>query len=370
MKQCRYILAIVFLLVSWTIVFADSSAKMVPGIYEVSVSSSLRVRQTPDTKGQIIDQKMSGEKINVLDFSDGWARIECGGGDGYVSVQYIRYLSAAPEASNVSGIWYDLSDWGEDSGKILLWIILGLSVITVIIRLTGGRKPIENENVVYYFYLILLFGIFLLEFLYQGVMGADSIWFCKPNRVGWLWTIVDFILFGAVVYNQIKCLVHSLHSVARNGYSDLDLDWGYYSIGIGGILGIVCFIFFTPALPFVLGAIGICQLIQIGLIIKEVGSSGGFFSTLCCVLLYVIGVAATLLILVQFLVLLMVVLVGYVILLAIANGSSSIKKDDSLKRFELEDGTVLKQSSQNSECDYLDEYGHNWHRNGDRFTRT
>lgn len=87
-------------------------------------------------------------------------------------------------------------------------------------------------------------------------------------------------------------------------------------------------------------------------------------------LLYVIGVAATLLILVQFLVLLMVVLVGYVILLAIANGSSSIKKDDSLKRFELEDGTVLKQSSQNSECDYLDEYGHNWHRNGDRFTRT
>ncbi|RGN31947.1 SH3 domain-containing protein [Bacteroides oleiciplenus] len=363
MKQYTFLLLLC--LFPFMIGLANTTDTPTAGIYKVTASSSLRVRQAPNTNGAIMGQKMAGEKIEVTEINNGWAQINYNGQVGYVSAQYIEYLSPSPtQSTSKQWNWENLFKGSGDreTGAILLIVILVLSLITYLIRRSQNDKAIDNQNFGYYTYIGLLFITYAVEIGYQLVMGSDSIWFCSPKSTGWLWCIINFIIFGIVVYNQIMCLFLVLDSILWNAYSSLSFRWGYfYGIGICGIACIVCGFFFQSGIPFALGAMGICQLIQLGIIIKEVGSSGGFSSTILCILMYIIGTAATLIILVQFVFLLIIVLIGWLLLSAFANGSSSIDhSDDGLKKYRLPDGTEITQDSPNSDVGFHDNSGRHW----------
>lgn len=367
MKQCIFLL--LFCILPFMVGLANTADTSTPGVYKVTASSSLRVRQAPNTHGAIIGQKMSGEKIEVIRVNNGWAQISYNGQEGYVSAQYIEYLSPLSH-KNTSAQW----NWesllkgsgDRETGTMLLIGILVLSTITFFIRRSQDDQAIDNQNFGYYTYIGLLFITYFLEFGYQFVMGKDSIWFCTPNSVGWVWTIINFIIFGVVVYNQIMCLFLALESILWNGNSCLSWRWGYfYGIGICGIACIICGFFYHPAIPFALGAMAICQLVQLGIVVKEVGSEGGFSSTILCILMYIIGTVATLIILVQFLALLIIVLIGWLLLSAFANGSSTKSSNDGLKRVTLSDGTELTQDSPYSDVGYHDNNGGHYRQNSD-----
>lgn len=371
----HYILLFIFCLLPFVAGLANVSAASNSGVYKVTASPSLRVRQAPSTGGTVIGQKMTGENIMVSSVENGWAEINFNGQVGYVSAQYLEYLSPLPEQNSSTQLdWKSLFEMkgDRDLGIMLLIGILILSVITFIIRKTQEENLLSNDSPGYYVYLTILFILYGVEIAYQLVMGQDAIWFCKPNTVGWLWTVINFILFGIVLYNQIMCLMYAMGSILMNGESDVSFRWGYvFGIAGCGIVSILFGFFYHAGIPYALGAMGVCQLVQLGIIVKEVGSEGGFMSTVACLLMYILGTAATLILLVQFFFLLIIVLIGWLLLSALGDDSKSRRRDnEGVKTFTLSDGTEIIQDSPNSEVGYHDRSGRHYTRHSDgRFSQ-
>lgn len=66
--------------------------------YKVNVKSSLRVRMAPDKNAEKLGDLFNGEKVAVVDISDGWAKINFNGTTGYVSDKYLSKVEATSTA--------------------------------------------------------------------------------------------------------------------------------------------------------------------------------------------------------------------------------------------------------------------------------
>lgn len=80
--------------------------------------------------------------------------------------------------------------------------------------------------------------------------------------MGWLWTFIDFIIFGIIAYNQFMCFFNTLADVEYNSYGSFSKYWGIYSWIWGIIIGVISSLFFPVILPFVGIAFVVCQLVQ------------------------------------------------------------------------------------------------------------
>lgn len=58
--------------------------------YVCSARTSLKVRRYPSTTAPQIGSLISGEEVEVLDISDGFAHIQLNGNDGYASTKYLK----------------------------------------------------------------------------------------------------------------------------------------------------------------------------------------------------------------------------------------------------------------------------------------
>lgn len=85
MKTVHTLLTLMVLFVSTFEVFAEEN-------YKVSVASILNVRNNPTTKSKIVGTLRSGQHIEVLEISKGWAKVKYNGKVGYVSEKYISPL--------------------------------------------------------------------------------------------------------------------------------------------------------------------------------------------------------------------------------------------------------------------------------------
>lgn len=168
---------------------------------------------------------------------------------------------------------------------------------------------------------LIFLAVGILELVYLALMGGNAIWFCIPDTVGWVWTIIDFLIFGFIVYNQFMCFFNTLADVEYNSYGSFDKRWGFYSWGGGIIAGIVTGIFFPAAVVFVAIAFIVCQIIQTILIFKGVVPQGGWGNAFLCFAVYLLGALSTVLILAHFVILLIIVLVACLILYILGQSS-------------------------------------------------
>ena len=94
-----------------------------------------------------------------------------------------------------------------------------------ILRMRRGEStPLEDTE--HTINLSLFIAVCLLELFYVFSMGANSIWFCTPDKIGWLWTIINFFIFGAVVFNQWMCFFNTLNDVQYNSYATF--NWSIF----------------------------------------------------------------------------------------------------------------------------------------------
>lgn len=80
--EIKRIVSIILLAVVVAVAFADNN-------YKVSSSSRLNVRKYPSTSAGVLGTFSSGQQIEVLSISKGWAKVKYNGVVGYVSDKYI-----------------------------------------------------------------------------------------------------------------------------------------------------------------------------------------------------------------------------------------------------------------------------------------
>ena len=72
-------------------------------------------------------------------------------------------------------------------------------------------------------------------FGYNGLL-----WFCFPDEVGWLWTVVNFFLYGFVLLNQLLLNLQVIREICyESGYN---LSVGVYSYVVAVILAIIFYL--------------------------------------------------------------------------------------------------------------------------------
>jgi len=209
--------------------------------------------------------------------------------------------------------------------RAMVWTVLILSVVLFFMRISK-KKDEPRQGAVYWISTVLFLTACTLEILYF-ISVDDFMWICTPGRVGWLWTIINFFLFGGIVYNQILYLFDVMYDVLANGNAGCDLRLGYYS-WIGGLVGVLlCGFLFKAGIPVVLIIIGILQIIQAVLIFKSYGKNikGAFWG----IFAYLLGSIGTLAIFVAFLSILILVVVGLAVLWLVLKLTDASKSSSS-----------------------------------------
>lgn len=311
----------------WTIVFlwCCNLLAIAQTKYEVTANTFLNIRSHASTDAPIVGTIDKGGEVEVYEIMDGWAKIRYNDDYAYVSAQYLKKTESNAPVSISTKKWFDFSSkpLGKGNVKWMVFVIAGLSLILFFMgKAREDDKPLEEG--LYGLNIALFLIVSILEIVYVILMGGNAIWFCLPDKVGWIWTIINFILFGCVVANQISCLMETLSDIAAYNADSgwIDIRWGVFSL-IGGVIGsIVCAIIFPPGILLVGLAFIICQIIQIILLFKRIVPYGGWGSAFLYLTVFVIGSLATLLILIHFIVLLIIVLVALFILYLVSKFSS------------------------------------------------
>lgn len=159
--------------------------------YTVNVTSTLSVRTTPSANGQKIGSLSNGQHIQVLEISDGWAKILYMDRICYVKADYLekaefsgssKYDYSPGFMQQIYGVLYDF----------MPFVILILAILILCI---------DDD---YKSTLTLLLGIAELLFAAgNSEMNNSAVpWFCEPNKVGWIMTIIDFFLVCGVLLLQ------------------------------------------------------------------------------------------------------------------------------------------------------------------------
>ena len=71
-------------------------------VCEVTVQK-LNVRSGPTTASSVIGSLNANERVNVYSVDNGWAKIDYGGADGYVSMKYLKCKTESPCADELQG---------------------------------------------------------------------------------------------------------------------------------------------------------------------------------------------------------------------------------------------------------------------------
>ena len=192
----------------------------------------------------------------------------------------------------------------------MLYVILGLSAVTLFLKFKRDREGGNLDNPLHTINWIVMLVNALIQILYLVTMRDEAIWFCKPAQVGWLWTIIGFLLFSSVVYIQIKAFMETLEDFNYNYGGEVNWKLGLYSWPAAAVLYFVA-IYLLPYLVYVVFiALLVVQTIQIIRIFKELTYYDGWGYALLVTIFYLILSATTLWILVHFTPLLIVALLA------------------------------------------------------------
>lgn len=291
--------------------------------YEVTANTFLNIRSYASASAPVLGTIDKGGEVEVYEITNGWAKIRYDEGYAYVSAQYLKKVESEEVSSFSNKSIFNFSSWklGDGGAEWMVLVIASLSLVLFFIRLNRGEDdPLEGNLHVTNWIVFLTLSI--VELIYLALMGNDAVWFCMPDTVGWVWTVIDFLLFGFIVFNQFICFFNTLRDVMYNSGGGFGINWGLYS-WIGGVIAtVVCAIFFPPVLFFVGLAFLTCQIIQIVLIFKGVVPYGGWGQAFLCFAIYTLGSLATVLMLAHFILLLIIVLVTLFALYIVSKFSS------------------------------------------------
>lgn len=170
---------------------------------------------------------------------------------------------------------------------VYLGLIFGLLLIIIVVTIINKERPSTFLTCSLFVVFFALCGCEILQFLgYHG----DHTWFCTINKVGWLLSILNFVLFAAITFSQMFAM--HIFLTYLDAYTHRDCNWLLSLIIVG--IGFVLFFLgsaFSKTL-FVYGGIffiisQICWAIW--LIYANITQHGNWLNLLAAYLIYLVG---------------------------------------------------------------------------------
>lgn len=360
--------------------------------YRVSAQSTLNVRSNPSTSANIVTKLQSGDIVesNAEATENGWIEIIYNGTIGYVKASYLQPIEEETDTPNQ--VMKDDSSFatiantllggkGDGSRKLAYLILAEVLIMWFICKFLRGLTPdFEVTRVIGEDWLKWATpGIMLVTsctiFYYVKSLGTNSLWFLQPSIVNTWWLILlNFVIFFYAFTNLLVFFIMTIGDLGECFWSRINIKVGM----IGWALGIIGFVisYFCKKewLDYVLWLEVAIQGIQVVMIACSIQKNKLLGIPLSCAV-YLLGSIAIVLLALPLTVIAIAVAIGIMIICFLSKAdTSNLSSTDTngLKMYHLDrDGTTyhLTQTYQTSECDFTDQYGNRWEKNGDYFKK-
>ena len=360
--------------------------------YRVSAQSTLNVRSNPSTSANIVTKLQSGDIVesNAEATENGWIEIIYNGTIGYVKASYLQPIEEETDTPNQ--VMKDDSSFatiantllggkGDGSRKLAYLILAEVLIMWFICKFLRGLTPdFEVTRVIGEDWLKWATpGIMLVTsctiFYYVKSLGTNSLWFLQPSIVNTWWLILlNFVIFFYAFTNLLVFFIMTIGDLGECFWSRINIKVGM----IGWALGIIGFVisYFCKKewLDYVLWFEVAIQGIQVVMIAGSIQKNKLLGIPLSCAV-YLLGSIAIVLLALPLTVIAIAVAIGIMIICFLSKAdTSNLSSTDTngLKMYHLDrDGTTyhLTQTYQTSECDFTDQYGNRWEKNGDYFKK-
>ncbi len=224
--------------------------------YRVVTRNALNVRSGAGTEFEIIGKLASKDTVHVLSMERRWAQIEFGDQKAYVSNRYIVPLGNHGKKSAKEFVGGLLNLFKQGPMNYLPLLILLTLIFPLLVR-----RIFHNPRVVRFVVGIMgVVAICCMELIF--FFGYEGLpWFCFPDDVGWLWMVVNYLLYGFVLYKQLALTLTVIREVCDENHYDLRL--GIYSYPVAAGLGIIFYLADVDMGEYLFYAFLIAQGIQI-----------------------------------------------------------------------------------------------------------
>ena len=360
--------------------------------YRVSAQSTLNVRSNPSASANIVTKLQSGDIVesNAEVTENGWIEIIYNGTIGYVKASYLQPIEEETDTPNQ--VMKDDSSFatiantllggrGDGSRKLAYLILAEVLIMWFICKfLRGLTLDFEDTRVIGEDWLKWATpGIMLVTsctiFYYVKSLGINSLWFLQPSVVNSWWLILlNFVIFFYAFNNLLVFFIRTIGDLGECFYNSINIKVGMIGWALG-IIGFVISYFCKQEWPdYVLWFEVAIQGIQVIIIACSIKKNRVLGIPLSCAV-YLLGSAAIVLLALPLTVIAIAVAIGIIILCFLAKadtGNSSSSKEDGLERHRIsENGEYydLTQRYKTSACDFEDQHGNRWEKNGDSFKK-
>lgn len=291
------------------------------------------MRSEPSTTSAILLKLNNGDivecpvDLGITTENSDWVRVDYKGTSGYLQAKYLTAVETptSEQASTAQAKqWYKLLDWEGDGYRWMVYLICGLALLmwfeckfirhlTLRIRTANGRGD-TRWAWINGILLAVTSGTILF---YVMQMGSNSLWFFMPSIVhSWWFVILNFIFFIYVLINLLVFFLMTMKDIADTAHTSVSLKFGLYTWLAGIIALVICGIGgYDPTYVYLI--IGVCQVIQVCIILIQLIAKKRILAALAASLLYILG-SVSIVILASCLVFVLIILVIIAIVLAIA----------------------------------------------------
>lgn len=330
------------------------------------VSTNLNIRECPSTSCCIVGKVGAGEIVTFLTENDQeddvkWSQIRYGNTQGWVQSKYLtqelasmesNYAQDTSSASNAMirrGIFIELQKKFTHHSKSLMYWILGLGILMALLLLGDN----EDCSTSHFITLLILFVTLSLLELYQ-IIGyeGDITWFYSPSVVGWLWSIINFILTVGVFFAQTMCFITCANFINNIGGRNCSVKPGLICM----VVGLAAFFIFG-LLRYDTGfkySIYFIAISQVGLFVywtyRNIRDGGNWLNLFIAIAFYIFGLATLLLVLAAILPTLLAVTIALFFTSGVGEGESRRTRGI----ITLDDGTQIRHSHSNNWVDITD----------------
>mgnify|MGYP002533179533 CR=1 FL=1 len=362
-------LLLIFVLASFT---AEARAREM-----VTPTTVVNLREGPTTSSAVIRGVAPGEVLEVTgDEGEAWLMVECeDGAAGYVSGEYVKPCAAADDGDSAHSASFISTVGGMGLDYLAAYCILGLFLIVFVCNKAGWDPAMKVA--------LCLLGV--VELVFAGaVRGTGLPWFCNPKVVGWVMTIVDFVLLVLLLIFQYNSVSYLLRRASISLWGCLAL----WPLGFGAALAILGILTGTTryinASVFTVDPVGIGSdsfslclgvlLVCVGLVyLINAGRCGYGIANIYMTLFVVLSCGGLVIMLVQNLAVLIFGGIAVLVVAAMAKGSVSSSSSSSSSSvggvYTLPNGTRITSSNNRSGVDQWGNYwicdagdGQHWHR--------
>lgn len=307
----------------------------------VVTAKVLNLRVAPSTESEVATAVMRNVEVDVIAIDGDWATVNYNGKTYYAAQQYLLAV-ASPEKQTfnkpdapafLSDIFKGVSN-GSAPGE-LIYVILVLVVLSAVFTLANDNEAVLSPKG-FYIIATMFLAACALELYYCRDYPGDPTWFCSPDKVGWLWTVINFILFA------ILCIVQAFTMYVLNmashvhGERGVNTNVGWILTGVAGVAFFVSGFFFQEYAMTVL-YVDLAGLAcwMLWMVYCNARDHGSWLNLIYSMVLWLVTIAGTLVICYHFLVLAILVacaIIAFWFVLAMVSPRKGVLRDSSGKK--------------------------------------